>query len=170
MFCDASPIWRFLAALGSEESPEQARLEANGFYLMEVFPALALPSLNAEFFGLRKAPRYNPKRRKTFLVADWVRVAETAARKSDALGCEELAEWCRGAARNLQPRKADQDKLDSALCALIALHWRLCPRETSLLLRELTTAYMVLPASRAVRDHLSISARRYSVPMDGTTP
>src|SRR5579863_6879477 len=40
MFCDASPIWRFLTALGAEESPEQARAAANGLYLMEVFPAL----------------------------------------------------------------------------------------------------------------------------------
>ena len=26
MFCDASPIWRFLALLGAEENPEQARV------------------------------------------------------------------------------------------------------------------------------------------------
>lgn len=26
MFCDASPIWRFLTALGAEENPERARI------------------------------------------------------------------------------------------------------------------------------------------------
>jgi predicted RNase H-like nuclease len=170
MFCDASPIWRFLTALGAEERPEQARVAANGLYLMEVFPALALPSFDNGFFGRLNGPRYNPDRRKTFLMADWIRVAETAARESHALGCEELAEWCRTAGRNAQPQKADQDKLDSALCVLIALHWRLRPREASLLLGDLTTGYMVLPASREVRDYLSSRARRHLVAMDSAMP
>jgi predicted RNase H-like nuclease len=170
MFCNASPIWGILAALGAEERPEQARIATHGLYLMEVFPALALPSLNTTFFELRHAPRYNPSRRKTFLMADWVAVAEAAARKSNALGCEELAEWCRAAGRNAQPRKSDQDKLDSALCVLIALHWRLCPREESLLLGDLNTGYMVLPASQDVRNYLCIPARKHSVAMDGRSP
>ncbi len=170
MFCDASPIWRFLTALGAEESPEQARGAANGIYLMEVFPALALASLDKGFFGRMNAPRYNPDRKKTFLMADWVRVAEAAARESDMVGCKELAEWCRTAGRITQPRKADQDKLDSALCVLIALHWRLRPRETSLLLGDLTTGYMVLPASREVREYLVNPARKHLVAMDGVVP
>ena len=56
MFCNASPIWRFLAALAAEERTEQARIATNGLYLMEVFPALALPSLNTIFFESRNAP------------------------------------------------------------------------------------------------------------------
>ena len=51
MFCDASPIWHFLTALDAEENPEQARVAADGLYLMEVFPALALASLHVGFFG-----------------------------------------------------------------------------------------------------------------------
>jgi predicted RNase H-like nuclease len=170
MFCDASPIWRFLTALGAEESPEQARTATNGLYLMEVFPALALASLNNGFFGRMSAPRYNPDRKRTFLMADWVRVAEAAARASQMVGCEELAEWCRSAGRIAQPRKADQDKLDSALCVLIALRWRLRPREASLLLGDLTTGYMVLPASREVREYLTNPARKHLVAMDGVVP
>ncbi len=170
MFCDASPIWCFLAALGAEESPEQARAATNGLYLMEVFPALALASLDTGFFGRLSAPRYNPNRKKTFLGADWVRVAEAAARESHTLGCEALAEWCRSAGRIAQPRKADQDKLDSALCVLIALHWRLRPREASLLLGDLTSGYMVLPANREVREYLIFPARKHLVAMDGVVP
>ena len=143
MFCDASPIWRFLRALGADERPERARIAAKGLYVMEVFPALALASLDTRFFGRLRGPRYNPDRKKTFLMADWVRVAETAARESHVLGCDELAEWCRTAGKTAQPRKADQDKLDSVLCVLIALHWRLRPREASLLLGDLTTGYTV---------------------------
>jgi predicted RNase H-like nuclease len=170
MFCDASPIWRFLTALGAlgaEESPEQARTATTGLYLMEVFPALALASLDNGFFGRMNAPRYNPDRKKTFLMADWVRVAEAAARKANELGCAELSEWCCTAGRTAHPLKANQDKLDSALCVLIALHWRLRPREASLFLGDLTTGYMVLPASREVREYLTKPARKHLVAMDG---
>jgi predicted RNase H-like nuclease len=170
MFCDASPIWRFLTVLGAEESPERARIAANGLYLMEVFPALALASLDTQFFGRLRAPRYNPDRKKTFLMADWVRVAETAAQKSHVLGCDEVAEWRRTAGKTAQPRKADQDQLDSVLCVLIALHWRLRPREASLLLGDLETGYIVLPASREVREYLITPARKHLVPIDGVVP
>jgi len=64
MFCDASPIWRFLSALEAIEDPEQARRATTGHYLIEVFPALALASLHADIYGLGQAPKYNPKDRK----------------------------------------------------------------------------------------------------------
>jgi len=170
MFCDASPIWHFLAALGAEQMPEAARVADSGLYLMEVFPALALASMDGKFFGRRRAPKYNPDRRKTFCVIDWVSVAEGAGKQAELLGCPALAEWCRMSARISQPRKADQDKLDAALCAIIALHWRLYPREASLLLGDVATGYMVLPASREVRSYLTEPARKHSVPMDGIVP
>ncbi len=89
MFCNASPIWCFLTALGAVEDPERARTAADGLFLMEVFPALALASLGAGFFGRLSGPRYNPDRRKTFRMDDWVRVSEAAALEAAALGCEE---------------------------------------------------------------------------------
>jgi len=167
MFCDASPIWRFLTALEAVEDPEEARVAVNGFFLMEVFPALALASLSAGFFGRLNAPRYNPARRKTFRADDWIRVAEAAAQESHMLGCEELAEWCRDTGKVAPPRKAHQDKMDSALCVLVALRWRLRPRSESLLLGDLATGYMVLPASAEVRERLTAPARKHLVPMDG---
>jgi predicted RNase H-like nuclease len=167
MFCDASPIWRFLTALSAEEDPDKARLATDGLFLMEVFPAIALASLDARFFGRLSAPKYNPARRNTFRVADWVCVAECAAQQAHLLSCERLAEWCRVAAKTAHPRKADQDKLDAALCVLIALYWRLRPREASLLLGDLATGYMVLPASPDVRKYMIEPAQKYSVAMDG---
>jgi predicted RNase H-like nuclease len=165
MFCDASPIWRFLAALRAEEDPERARTATDGLYLMEVFPALALASLDIGFFGRRRGPRYNPARKKTFLMADWNRVAEAAAREFHGFGCEEFAEWCHAAGRITRPSKADQDKLDS-----IALRWRLRSREVSLLLGDLTAGYMVLPASEQVRDYLTAPAQKCLVAIDGVVP
>ncbi len=91
MFCAASPIWRFLAALEAVEDPEAARTARAGVYVMEVFPALALASLDEGFCGRLAGPRYNPGRRKTFRMADWVRVAEAAAAEAERFGCAEAA-------------------------------------------------------------------------------
>ena len=63
MFCDASPIWPFLSQLQALEEPEKARVANKGRYLIEVFPALAMPSLDETFFGRLKAPKYNPERK-----------------------------------------------------------------------------------------------------------
>ncbi|MBV1829936.1 DUF429 domain-containing protein [Komagataeibacter sp. AV436] len=168
MFCDDSPIWRFLNALQAREHPEEARLATNGLYLIEVFPALALASFGDGYFGRLSAPKYNPARTKNFHLDDWNRVVATAAQQAHLLGCKELAEWCHACGKIARPRKQDQDKLDAALCALIALHWRLRPREESVLLGDLDTGYMVLPASPEVRDYLTEPARKRSVPIDGT--
>ena len=167
MFCDASPIWKFLAALGATENPEEARVATSGLHLIEVFPALALPSIDERFCGRLSGPRYNPERKKTFRALDWERVTEAAATDFDALGFAEQALWCREAARNTRPRKADQDRLDAMLCLIIALRWRLRPRSESLMLGDLQSGYMVLPASAAVRDKLTAAARKGGVPVDG---
>ena len=97
-------------------------------------------------------------------------MAETAALEATALGCEELASWCRDTGRVAHPKKAHQDMLDSALCVLIALHWRLRPRGASLLLGDLLCGYMVQPASLEVREYLTAPARKHSVALDGVVP
>jgi len=170
MFCDASPIWRFLAALEAREDPEQARTAKDGLFLIEVFPALALASLSPAFFGRLCAPKYNPGRRKTFSAEDWVRVAAVAEQNADALGCEELARWLRDAGKIAPPRKEHQDMIDAALCTLIALRWRLRPKADSMLLGDVTAGYMVLPVSPSVRERLMLAARKYSVSIDGVCP
>jgi predicted RNase H-like nuclease len=170
MFCDASPIWHFLEALGAIEDPEKARKATTGTHLIEVFPALALASFDARFFGRRAGPKYNPANRRKFRKEDWTKVAEVAARESCVLGCEEMETWCRDVGKRTDPHKADQDMLDSVLCALVALRWRLRPRHESLILGDLQLGYMVLPASPAVREYLSGPAQKLSVPIDGAVP
>ena len=170
MFCPASPIWRFLKALGAVENPDAARIAPTGLFIMEVFPALALASLKTAFFGRLAGPRYNPARRRTFRLADWVRVAEAAADEADEFGCGQLGTWCRSSAMLKCPTKADQDKLDAALCALVTLRWRCRPRFASLLLGDLISGYMVLPASHEVRTRLTLAAYKVRVPIDGVIP
>jgi predicted RNase H-like nuclease len=167
MFCDSSPIWKFLKTLDAIQNPEQARAASNGIYIMEVFPALALASLDPSFFGRLRAPRYNPARKKTFKLDNWASVATVAANEAASFGCEEIAAWCTHASESPRPGKVDQDMLDSVLCALIALRWRLGSRTDSLLLGDMATGYMVLPTSNAVRDYLTVQARKLSVQIDG---
>ena len=168
MFCDTSPIWGFLDELGALQKPEDVRSATTGLYLMEVFPALALASMG--FFGRLAAPRYNPGRRKTFRMNDWVRVADAAATKADALGCGDVSKWCRSAGKIARPKKADQDSLDAVLCVLIALHWRRRSRDESLILGDFDTGYMVVPATLGVRERLSAAARKCAVAIDGAVP
>ena len=80
-----------------------------------------------------------------------------------------MVAWCCDAGRIDQPQKADQDKIDSVLCVLIALRWRLSPRNESLLIGDPDTGCMVTPASPAVRDCLTREARKRSVLIDGAS-
>ena len=141
MFDDAAPIWRFLAALNGIEDPEGARTAEEGLYYFEVFPALALASIGESFFGRLAAPRYNPARRKTFRKADWDRVLAAVATDARRVGCGPLAEWCDELASDRPPLKADQDKLGAAICLLVALRWRLEPREASMMIGNKESGY-----------------------------
>ena len=66
MFCANSPVWPFLRAIGAVEDPEQARKATAGTFLMEVFPALALPSIDKSFAVRLGAPKYNPGNRRQY--------------------------------------------------------------------------------------------------------
>jgi predicted RNase H-like nuclease len=166
MFDDGSPIWRFVAQLDAKEHPEEARTAVTGLYLVEVFPALSLAALDQAFFGRLRQPKYNPDRR-TFSIDAWRRVSSTTAQELGRFGCHQLTEFCHGLGSKPRPRKADQDMLDSVLCVLIAMRWRMRPRSYSVLLGDLTAGYMVVPATTLVRERLSAGARRLSVKVDG---
>jgi predicted RNase H-like nuclease len=162
MFCDAAPIWLFLKGLSAVERPEEARLASSGMHLIEVFPALALPSIEPEFYQRLAAPKYNPDNRR-FRLEDWVRVARAAQAGFDLLNISAASCWCAAAAAIRRPVKADQDKLDAMLCLLIALHWRLQPRERSIMLGDVVAGYMVAPVSPVVRERLVGAARRLGI-------
>jgi predicted RNase H-like nuclease len=167
MFGANAPVWRFLSDLGAVEDPEVARVAPVGLYVVEVYPALAIASLRPAFFGRLAGPRYNPARRRTFGLHHWIAVAQAAAGEADRFGANSMGAWCRSAAALAKPCKADQDRLDAALCALIAMRWRLGPRDASLLLGDLASGYMVLPINPVVRARLGEAARIVGVLMDG---
>lgn len=158
MFCDASPIWAFLSNLGAIEDPELARTATSGTHVMEVFPALALPSFDPQFFSRLGGPRYNPGRKKTFRLEDWRRVARAAEMQFLSFDVPEAAEWCAIEAERDKPTKADQDRLDAMLCLLVAMLWRLGDRDGCMMLGDLETGYMITPASPDVRERIKEAA------------
>jgi predicted RNase H-like nuclease len=131
MFCDASPIWSFLSTLNAIEDPEASRTATDGLYLVETYPAAALPALATKSFGRMLALKYNPKPRSKFKSDDWVVVATAAAAEAQSLRCDDVAAWCAATAGVPHPIKGDQDKLDAVICLLVAVRWRLRPRTDS---------------------------------------
>lgn len=165
MFDDTAPIWHFKLMLNALEDPEAARHAASGLYLMEVFPALALAGLNSTFCERLKAPRYNPERRKTFQLNHWRDVIETIRNYSVHAAIELIDHWCDEAKSLTQPKKADQDKLDAMICALIGLHWMKAPREQSVMIGDLVNGYMIAPALFGIHERLRKAAELREVPI-----
>jgi predicted RNase H-like nuclease len=160
MFGDDAPIWTFLDGVGAIQDPEAARVARSGRFLIEVFPALALLAWNEAFYAKGKGPKYNPANQAKFGNEDWSAVARTAASVARGFGCEAMAVWCDGAATLTPPKKSDQDRLDSIICALVALCWRRGPRSASVFIGDLKQGYEVSPASDAMRERLLSASLR----------
>ena len=167
MFGDDAPIWRFLDRLDAVQDPERARTADRGRFAMEVFPALALPSLVPAIWDRKRAAKYNPDVRRMFLLTDWHLVCEGLAGTAERLGLMAVSDWALAQRALGTPRKADQDRLDAALCLVIARHWRHAPRGESIVLGDAVQGYIVTPATATVRQVLAASASRRGVPIDG---
>lgn len=165
MFDDAAPIWRFKHAVGAIEDPELARTASSGTFLLEVFPALALSSIEAAFCSRLAAPKYNPANRKRFKINHWHSVAEAVRRFGMVNSLRGLDHWCSEIASSETPRKADQDKLDDLICGLVALHWIVAPRDQSVMIGDLVTGYMIAPATNGVHERLHAAALQRKVPI-----
>ena len=168
MFDDDAPIWRFKEALGATEDPERARVASVGLFLIEVFPAIALPTLELGYFGRKLGPRYNPGRKKTF--RHWQGVLAAVARFATSEGLTDVVHWVKKACELGSPRKSDQDKLDAVICALVGYQWLAKPRVGSILIGDLQAGYMIAPASPDVRARLEAAAIDRGVSVDGLPP
>ena len=163
MFGAGAPIWKFKNGLAADDDPERARGSASGVFLLEVFPALALPGLHAPFAGRLCAPKYNPKSGK-FRLADWGAVVKATVGIAAGLGLTDCAEWCSGLSTTAKPAKSDQDRLDAAICALVGYIWLACAPSASRLLGDVEKGYIVTPVSRATSKRLGAAAAKKSVP------
>lgn len=153
MFGDKSPIQKFLKNLKAVEDPKKAKIEKNGLFVIEVFPALALPALYVPFSQRYGAPKYNPKNKK-FKCQDWNTIAkEVIAKKAKKFKLTEMKTYAETIeSMNTKPKKDDQDKLDSVICALVGLMWR--RGESSAMIGDIDTGYMITPVSKSTKERL----------------
>lgn len=166
MFGDQAPIWWFLDRIGARENPNAARENSTGLFLIEVFPALALPSIIPQIWRRKRAAKYNPAGT-GFSLDDWCLVAKGIARFADELGASPVAFAADELSRLASPKKGDQDKLDALICLTIAWMWRFQPREASMLIGDNTSGYMVTPIREDTRSVLAKAASRKNVQVDG---
>lgn len=164
MFGDAAPIWRFLRAVGGAQDPFAAQFADHGRYVVEVFPALALPSIVPEIWDRGRAAKYNPAAR-LYDRDDWTLVTRGAAAAASGLGEHAIDRFLLDLATVLRPTKGDQDRLDAVICLLIALMWRRRVGD-SLVLGDRSSGYMMTPVSRPTRAILEASASQRGVPVD----
>ena len=56
------------------------------------------------------------------------------------------------------------------ICLLIAVRWRLRARETSVMIGDLDSGYIVAPVNAEIRQRLLSKAKKLSVEIDGLVP
>lgn len=166
LFGEGAPIWRFLASLRATEDPKFSRTAVRDLFIIEVFPALALPALNVKFYGRRLAPKYNPDNKK-FRRSDWLDVIETVAQYARAIPIQGIEAWACETTKIEKPCKADQDQLDAVLCALIGYHWRFAARQDSIIIGGVACGYMVSPTTTAISERLRTKATKLGVCING---
>jgi predicted RNase H-like nuclease len=170
MFGPSAPIWSFLDRLNARENPPAARAAQSGQYVIEVFPALALPALIPEIWSQRRAAKYNPQVRKSFQPADWLLVTEGIAAHLIQAGLTDAAAVATTLAAHPNPRKHDQDHIDALISMLIAWIWRNRPCEDSAVIGDGHHGYMVTPVSAETRHILQTSAMKRAVPFNAEWP
>jgi predicted RNase H-like nuclease len=152
MFGRNAPIWPFLSRFGGPANP----LEPVGdTHVIETYPVLTLIALLWTLPDTRpsgRLPKYNPKRRKTFSISDWHRVCGLTSSALRERGLTEIVRWIDDAAVKTSPRKADQDRLDSCLCLLVALF--LAERKDCLMVGNRQTGYIVVPYNAELCEEL----------------
>src|SRR5665811_2227074 len=168
LFDDAAPIWSFKTSLSATECPETSRKAETGLFIIEVFPALALPGLNDAFHGRLKAPKYNPvnkkgpPNRKKFRTEDWLAVLETIKVFGETAPIEGVSVWAQEMQQLSSPTKGDQDCVDAVICALTGYHWRTSSRENSILIGDLDHGYMIVPTHKMLTERIKAAAEAVS--------
>ncbi len=168
MFGPMAPVTQFMTALQVKHNPFLAAKHAAGVYIMEVFPALALPTLVPQIWQRQRAAKYNPENRKHYMPDDWSLVCNGLADYAAQEGLAAVAEYLQQAAGLIKPRKADQDRLDAVICALVGYAWTMYGTAQSCVIGDSTNGFIVAPASTQIRDILAASAKLRDVPFNST--
>lgn len=165
MFGPDAPIWSFLDRIDARDNPTAARSAVRGTFVIEVFPALALPSLIPEIWQRRRAAKYNPAAA-NFREADWLLVTDGVATVARQSGLLPVARSAEALGCHPRPRKAEQDHLDALISLLIGYLWRNGPRGGVMVIGDGASGYIVTPVSPEVRRILADSAAQRGVACD----
>ena len=153
MFGPAAPVWEFLAGFGGAADPFD---DTQSTRVLETYPVLAIIALGwtlaDEERPAGRLPKYNPARRKTFVISDWAHVCRTISARLAAEGAPESAAWAETAATKTKPTKSDQDQLDACICLVSALH--LAKGRDALFVGCCATGYIIVPDSEMLRNEL----------------
>ena len=171
MFGDNAPVWKFINRITPLSMTCQdlrdfgvAKNAAQKTRLIEVYPALALPSLKGIFMDRKSAARYDPdsnSKNHPFSLDDWQLVCQTVESYADAINLRPLSRWARKMVKPWDspktPKKFHQDKVDAALCLLIAMQWR--QRSNGVcVIGDLENGYIVTPTSDSTREILQATS------------
>lgn len=166
MFDAAAPVWRFIQSLQAIQNPFAARSEIQGRFLIEVFPALAIPSLVPNIWQRARAAKYNPGQAAKFQLADWQLVCAGLIECALDCGLPAMAEYLRKEQIKPTPSKSDQDRLDSAICTLIGFYWLKSGSATNCVIGDERHGFMVTPALPGIQSILERAAAEKSVPFN----
>ena len=126
-------------------------------HVIEVYPALALAALNPVFMDRKSAARYDLENRQKphpFSLEDWRSVCTTVVDCAEHIDLADLSHWARQMVEPwdspVRPRKLHQDKIDAAICLLIAWQWRQ-KTDGICVIGDLQTGYIVTPTSDSTR-------------------
>lgn len=161
MFGNEAPIWEFLSKFDGMIDPLAAIAADEGEHVIEVFPALAVAGLFPDLCEAGRLPKYNPERA-TFRLEDWRSLCLAVAELGESHGIERISDWCSLAAKLVQPRKHDQDKLDAIICALIGYvcYFR---KANCLMIGDLSSGYVVTPSGEKLERELAKDALQEGV-------
>ena len=93
-------------------------------------------------------------------------MVEVVAAYATEAGIAGITSWTEELLTVSTPKKADQDRLDAVLCALIGYHWRSRSRKDSIKIGDLNNGYIVAPVSPDTRQRLEAAAHKCGVPVD----
>ena len=186
---DEGPVWKFMRKIGPSGYFGRTNTNCSGIrafvdfevahtpsgdtHVIEVYPALALPALNPIFMERGSAARYDPQSRNLgypFSLEDWQLVCETVRDCAADLDLELLSQWAMDMVQPWdsprRPRKIHQDKIDAALCLIVALQWRRQANGVSVI-GDLENGYIVTPTSDRTREILQEACKRNGVCFSG---
>lgn len=166
MFGDDAPVWRFINNLRPIQHPFLARDSQQGCFLIEVFPALALPTLVPAIWKRGRGAKYNPGLSSKFSLEDWGIVCHGLAEISKDEQLASMAEFLEIKANLGNPQKAHQDRLDSIICTLIGYIWLKYGTERCCVVGDSQSGFMLTPADQEIEFILKRASIEKGVPFD----